>query len=267
MEGRVEPRSAQRRRRRWALGTICVVAVVAALATLVFLRSSNDAPKTIVTPKASTTTAAPGDPNVSYIAQALPAKVPVFDDPSSPAPSNGFDNPWFVNNDPNAAVPLVFLQVGGKPGWVQVLLPIRPNGSKGWVHASDVKLVPTKYRIDVVLGSHQLTVYNDNEVVLQDTVAVGADQTPTPVGLFFIRALLKAPNPHTVYGPYAYGLSGFSDVLQEFSGGDAEVGIHGNNDESVLGQNVTHGCIRMSNDGVTQLANLLPLGVPVTVSS
>jgi lipoprotein-anchoring transpeptidase ErfK/SrfK len=68
-----------------------------------------------------------------------------------------------------------------------------------------------------------------------------------------------------VYGPYAYGLSGHSEVLTQFNGGDAELGIHGNNDESVLGKSVTHGCIRISNDSITRLAGMLPLGTPVEI--
>jgi hypothetical protein len=37
--------------------------------------------------------------------------------------------------------------------------------------------------------------------------------------------LLKAPDPNTVYGPYAYGLSGYSEVLTEFNGGDARPAV------------------------------------------
>jgi lipoprotein-anchoring transpeptidase ErfK/SrfK len=68
-----------------------------------------------------------------------------------------------------------------------------------------------------------------------------------------------------VYGPYAYGLSSHSEALETFNGGDAEIGIHGNNDASVLGKNVTHGCIRMDNDEITKLSKLLPLGTRVDI--
>ena len=77
--------------------------------------------------------------------------------------------------------------------------------------------------------------------------------------------LVKAPDPNTVYGPYAYGLSSHSDALASFDGGDAEIGIHGNNDASVLGHDASHGCIRMDNQAITRLAFLLPLGTPVDV--
>jgi lipoprotein-anchoring transpeptidase ErfK/SrfK len=70
-----------------------------------------------------------------------------------------------------------------------------------------------------------------------------------------------------VYGPYAYGLSSHSDVLETFNGGDAEIGIHGNNDASVLGSDATNGCVRMDNDAITMLTRQLPLGTPVTITA
>ena len=97
------------------------------------------------------------------------------------------------------------------------------------------------------------------------TIAVGTDDTPTPIGEYFVRVKVKAIDPNTVYGPYAWGLSSHSDVLETFNGGDAEIGIHGNNDASVLGNDVTHGCVRMDNDAITSLTNMLPLGTPVDI--
>ncbi|HZC98812.1 MAG TPA: L,D-transpeptidase [Actinomycetes bacterium] len=45
------------------------------------------------------------------------------------------------------------------------------------------------------------------------------------------------------------------------------IGIHGTNDPSGLGKDVSHGCIRMSNTGINKLARILPLGVPVQTVS
>jgi lipoprotein-anchoring transpeptidase ErfK/SrfK len=134
------------------------------------------------------------------------------------------------------------------------------------VKKSDVRLTPNRFRIEVALGAHQITVYDGDSVMIQEPIAVGKESTPTPTGKYYTRVLLKAPDPNTVYGPYAYGLSGHSEVLTEFNGGDAELGIHGNNDASVLGQSVSAGCIRMSNESITRLAGILPLGTPVTIS-
>ena len=79
--------------------------------------------------------------------------------------------------------------------------------------------------------------------------------------------LLQSPDPGGAYGPFAYGLSSHSDALETFAGGDAEIGIHGNNDASALGQSVSHGCIRMDNAAITDLASKLPLGTPVDVTA
>jgi lipoprotein-anchoring transpeptidase ErfK/SrfK len=135
------------------------------------------------------------------------------------------------------------------------------------VKRSDVKLSQHDWRIVVETGSHQITAYQGANIFLQEPIAVGKQDTPTPGGVYYIKELLKPPNPNTVYGPYAYGLSGFSNVLTTFNGGEGVIGIHGNNDASVLGHDVSHGCIRMSNPGITKLVSVLPLGVPVEIRS
>ena len=90
-------------------------------------------------------------------------------------------------------------------------------------------------------------------MLYQGDVAIGTDDTPTPTGEYYVRVKVKAIDPNTVYGPYAWGLSSHSDALETFDGGDAEIGIHGNNDATVLGHDVTHGCVRMDNDAITTL--------------
>lgn len=206
---------------------------------------------------------------VSFVAQAKGTKIDVYDAPDQlkdAAAERTFDNPWLYRDLPSAPVQQVFLVTQQKGDWVEVLLPVRPNGTTGWVRKTDVQLVQDRYRIKVELGAHRLTVYNGDAVLLQETVAIGAPETPTTKGLFYLRVLVKPPDPTTVYGPYAYGLSAYSDVLTSFNGGEGEAGIHGNNDTSVLGKDVSHGCIRMSNEGITKLAERpLPLGTPVEV--
>jgi lipoprotein-anchoring transpeptidase ErfK/SrfK len=204
---------------------------------------------------------------VSLIARVRVPNVAIYDAPTSPNPARNFANPWLLNNDAKLPVELVFLVEQRQGPWLQVLLPIRPNGTTGWVHSRDVSVQQNEFRVTVELHAHRLVVYNGQSVLLSDTVAVGQPATPTPTGTYFIRVLLKAPDPTTVYGPYAYGLSGHSEALDTFDGGDAELGIHGNNDASVLGTDASHGCIRMSNDKITTLAGILPLGTPVQITA
>ena len=49
------------------------------------------------------------------------------------------------------------------------------------------------------------------------------------------RSCCSRPIPNGAYGPYAYGLSGFSNVLDEFNGGDGVIGIHGTNEPEAIG--------------------------------
>lgn len=210
-----------------------------------------------------TTTTVPA--YTSFTAQPLGDEVTVHRSAEQSSPSEAYPNPWQLDQDPAHTVPQVFLVTQQTDDWAEVLLPIRPNGTTGWVKKSDVRLTPNRFRIEVELGAHRITVYDGDDVMIQEPVAIGTPSTPTPTGKYYTRVLLKAPDPNTVYGPYAYGLSGHSDVLTEFNGGDAELGIHGNNDASVLGKSVSHGCIRMSNESITRLAGLLPLGTPVEI--
>ena len=196
---------------------------------------------------------------VSVVARAGTPAVPVFDRPGSTVPSRTLSNPTKTDGS------LVFLVDQLRPGWVEVLLPVRPNGSKGWIRAGDVSLATDPYRIVVALKPHRLTLYALNRVVVRDPVGIGTRETPTPGGEYYLTQLFRPPDPNGPYGPFAYSLSGFSNVLQTFEGGDAIIGLHGTNQPQLVGRDVSHGCIRLTNDKITQLAGLLPLGTPVQI--
>ena len=103
-------------------------------------------------------------------------------------------------------------------------------------------------------------------VVVSVPIGEGRSVLPTPKGTYFIVDLLKQPNAAGEYGPYAFGLSAFSDVLQTFGGGPGEIGIHGTDVPSSVGASVSHGCIRVTDSTITELAHLLPLGTKVVIS-
>jgi lipoprotein-anchoring transpeptidase ErfK/SrfK len=163
---------------------------------------------------------------------------------------------------------LVFLvkdQVGDR---LEVYLPVRPNGSTGWVVRDDVELSRHRYRIEVSLGRHRLRLTHGSETLLDVRVGVGAAGMRTPTGVYYLKELLRPPDPSGVYGPYAYGLSGYSTVFTEFAGGDGVIGLHGTDDPSSIGQDVSHGCIRLANDVIVRMVEDigLPLGTPVTIT-
>ncbi|MFN2606670.1 MAG: L,D-transpeptidase [Acidimicrobiales bacterium] len=216
-------------------------------------------------PTAPPTTTRP----LNITATAAVPSVAVWDAPGG----QGDPSRTLANPAPPYNVPLVFLVRQQQPDWLEVLLPIRPNGSSGWIRRSDVTLASNDYRIVVELGAHQITVYEGEAVFDQEPIGVGTQDTPTPGGLYYTKELLQPVDdngnliPEGPYGPYAYGLSGYSDVLYDFAGGDGVIGIHGTNDPSSIGHDASHGCIRMANDGITKLAKTLPIGVPVEIKA
>jgi len=159
----------------------------------------------------------------------------------------------------------VLLAEATEGDWVKVRLPMRPNHTIAWVAAGQVKLENVEPTVEVDLATRTLTVRSAGTVLAQATVAIGSEENPTPRGTFYITDKLETPDPGGAYGPYAFGLSGYSETLSEFGGGNGQIGIHGTNDPSSLGQAVSHGCIRLPNDVVSLLADVLPLGTPVHV--
>ena len=161
--------------------------------------------------------------------------------------------------------PRVFLVAQRLPGWERVYLPIRPNGTTGWVRDRQVSLAVDPYRVVVSRRRHRVTVYRYGRRILRTRAGVGRSVMPTPRGTYFVVELLRQPNRRGAYGPYAFGLSAFSDVLYRFGGGPGQIGLHGTDYPAGLGTDVSHGCIRVSNAVITRLAHLLPLGTPVQI--
>ena len=237
------------------------------------------APDTTGPAPTSVTTAAPttmgptttiADPTVAKVAVAKQPVVEVFTSPVQPEPARMLENPQPSGAAPGGEFVLRMLVVEDRGDWLKVLLPIRPNGSNGWIRRASVDLESHDYRAVVSLGEHRITVWKGAEVVLEEPVGVGASgRTPTTKGLFYTIELYPVlPSQQAAYGPWAFALSGYSEVLMSFGdGGTGVLGLHGTGDPSSLGRDVSNGCIRMSNSGITKLANMLPLGVPIEITA
>ncbi|MGI8803870.1 MAG: L,D-transpeptidase [Solirubrobacteraceae bacterium] len=198
----------------------------------------------------------PGD---SLVAQAAQRSVAVFARPGAarPAESLASPNPYGFRR--------LFLVRRMVPGWLDVYLPMRPNGVTGWVRRQDVALVPDPYSLVIDLRRHRITVRRRGLVIDRAPIGVGQAVTPTPSGVYFLTELFRLTDAGGPYGPYGFGLSAYSNVLHQFAGADGQIGIHGTNDPAGIGSDVSHGCIRMANTEITRLARLLPLGTPVRI--
>jgi lipoprotein-anchoring transpeptidase ErfK/SrfK len=196
----------------------------------------------------------------SIVATAVGKGVAVYHAPGGKKPFTLLRNPT------NDGAPLTFLVRSRTHDWVRVYVPMRPNGTTGWIRASAVQLARDPFRVEISLGAHRIVVHNGTRVIDSEPIGVGRSVVPTPVGTYFIVVLLRQPDPYGPYGPYAFGLSAFSNVYMSFGSGPGSIGLHGTNEPSGLGHDVSHGCIRMSNAGIVKLAALLPLGTPVIIN-
>ena len=148
-----------------------------------------------------------------------------------------------------------------------VRLPTRPNGSSGWIPRSQLRVFRDPYRVKIDLRRHRLTAWRDGSTVVRAPVGVGRAVTPTPAGTYYIVSRIRPYDPGSVYGAFAFGLSAHSNVFTRFGfGGDGRIGLHGTNDPSGVGHDVSHGCIRLTNRVILRLARILPLGTPVTIT-
>jgi lipoprotein-anchoring transpeptidase ErfK/SrfK len=153
-------------------------------------------------------------------------------------------------------------RVTNSGSWFRVLLPVRPNGSSGWVRSRDVNVVRLRERISIDLSEHSLTYRRGLTHVVRFPVGIGTSSTPTPVGRFYVWARVPQPGRNGPYGVYALGLSAFS-VLSDWPGG-GRVAIHGTADPTDTGRAVSHGCIRVFNPDMRVLKRV-PMGTPVLI--
>ena len=148
--------------------------------------------------------------------------------------------------------------------WTRVRLPVLPNNTTGWVPRSALGgLSSVRTRLVVDLERLTATLYRAGKRVFSARVGVGAPESPTPRGNFYIRNKL-ASYSSSFYGPVAFGTSARSEVLTDWPAGGF-VGIHGTNRPDLLPGRVSHGCIRLRNQDILRLARLLPVGTPLTI--
>jgi lipoprotein-anchoring transpeptidase ErfK/SrfK len=117
----------------------------------------------------------------------------------------------------------------------------------------------SKRRVIVSLPNRTLSLVENGQVMRVFPVAVGAPETPTPIGTFTI--VNRIPHP-TYYRPGKVIAPGPSNPLgTRWLGLDMKgYGIHGTDDPRSIGHARSHGCIRLNNRDVEQLFDLLRPG-------
>lgn len=119
------------------------------------------------------------------------------------------------------------------------------------------------------LGVKKVEVYEGDKIIASFPVAVGKKGWETPKGQFKVIQMIENPSwenpwtgkvsPPSPNGPLGERWIGFWTNGKDF------IGFHGTPGENLIGQAVSHGCVRMKNRDIKELFKLVSLGVPVTV--
>jgi hypothetical protein len=159
--------------------------------------------------------------------------------------------------------------IGTAPGWLDVRLAQRPDGSTAWIPAADATLSTTPDAIVVDLATERLSLYRSGQLVLSFPAGIGAPDDPTPPGDYFLT--FYATPPDAGYGPFVLVTSDHSDAITDWEGsGDAIIAIHGPIDAEAdaeigtTGAAISHGCIRLHDTDLAQLSGI-PAGTPIDI--
>ncbi|MGO8861977.1 MAG: L,D-transpeptidase [Acidimicrobiales bacterium] len=201
------------------------------------------------------------DVNVTTVVATTHGAVPGSPEPGAPQ-NTLIPATWY-------GYPSILPVIGTAPGWVEVRLAQRPNGSTTWVPLSDVSLSVTPYQLVLDLATEHLMVYENGNQVLDFPAGVGAPDDPTVTGDYFVTMRVPAPDPG--YGPFVLVTSAHSDAISDWDGsGDAIIAIHGpitSYDDALIGTTgaaISHGCIRLHDADLAQL-DMIPAGTPLNV--
>lgn len=124
-------------------------------------------------------------------------------------------------------------------------------------------------KLELRLSERQLLVYRGEMLIANYAVAVGREGWQTPTGEFSVfqkqsdptwehpfTGELVPPGPDNPLGSRWIGF---------WSDGQNSIGFHGTPDESVMGSAVSHGCVRMRNEDVQALYELVNMDTVVVV--
>lgn len=205
-------------------------------------------------------------PTTSTSTTVLDRSLPAIPRPDlNSAGSRKIDAGWIFENPTYFGNPLVVVVTEDAGEWLRVMIPARPNQLEGWIRAADVDQSTTTHRMELTLSDFTLRAYEGDQVVEETQVVIGKDTTYTPTGRFYLNEKIEQSNPDGFYGPWVLSTSAYSESLDTFDGGLPVVAFHGTNLPELIGTKASNGCIRVPNDVITRLAEILPAGTPIDI--
>jgi L,D-transpeptidase ErfK/SrfK len=146
------------------------------------------------------------------------------------------------------------------------------SGSSDWRSTAEMILPndsTSLVRVVVRLRTRKVFVYDGEAIIGSYRIAVGKNGWETPKGNY--RIFSKEVNP--VFKNFKTGRvikPGPENPLGVrwigfWTDGATQIGFHGTNQPELIGEAVSHGCIRMLNKDVVKLFNQVAIGTPVIV--
>jgi hypothetical protein len=151
-----------------------------------------------------------------------------------------------------------------KGDWLAVRSPALGNKQLGWVRAAPLRLLRRPVELEVDLSRRELVVREEHGIERRISVAIGAPDTPTPTGEYYVTDKLPGADYGSYYGCCILALSGRQPNLpQGWSGGD-RLAIHGS-PTPTWGQPVSNGCLHADEADLRYLMKTVPLGTAVDI--
>ncbi|EAZ91007.1 L,D-transpeptidase [Crocosphaera chwakensis] len=124
-------------------------------------------------------------------------------------------------------------------------------------------------RVVLNLKERKVYVYQDDQVIANYPVAIGKPGWETPRGEFSVIQMVEDPQWKNPWNGRVSAAGPNSPLGERWIGfwreGGKYIGFHGTPGEHVMGQAVSHGCVRMRNQDVKALYELVQTGIPVIV--
>ncbi len=129
-------------------------------------------------------------------------------------------------------------------------------------------VIETKLVVD--LSDRKVRLYEQKKLKATYAIAIGQEGWETPTGSFKVLQMYENPAwQHPITGEKIASSDKENPLGKRWIGftsqGKLLIGFHGTTDNSLIGQAVSHGCLRMKNADVVALYRQIKVGTPVVV--
>ncbi|WP_299485677.1 L,D-transpeptidase [Acaryochloris sp. IP29b_bin.137] len=127
-------------------------------------------------------------------------------------------------------------------------------------------------RLELSISRRRVTLFQNDQILKSYPVAVGKAGWPTPVGDFAVKTKVRNPPWQNPFRGKGYVIPGGAldnplgtRWLGFWTNGKNWIGFHGTPNRSSVGSAASHGCVRMYDEDIQELFELVAVGTPVKV--